>query len=118
MRFLKKTASANVICTCGLLKKPPVETCLSLAIFLAARQWKYLALAVCLPFPASINFPAFSIFQTELNFIFINTNLFTIYCLQHIFSVYDCWELVLKCYESRTRQHKMLNNNALRPLKH
>jgi hypothetical protein len=29
-----------------------------------------------------------------------------------------CWGLVLKCYESRTRQHKMLNNNDLRPLKH
>jgi hypothetical protein len=28
------------------------------------------------------------------------------------------WGLVLKCYELRTRQHKMLNNNALRPLKH
>jgi hypothetical protein len=22
---------------------------------------------------------------------------------------YVCWRLVLKCYESRTRQHKMLN---------
>jgi hypothetical protein len=30
----------------------------------------------------------------------------------------QCWGLVLKCYESRTRQHKMLNNNDLRPLKH
>jgi hypothetical protein len=29
-----------------------------------------------------------------------------------------CWELVLKCFELRTRQHKMLNVNALRPLKH
>jgi hypothetical protein len=29
-----------------------------------------------------------------------------------------CWGLVLKFYESRTRQHKMLNNNDLRPLKH
>jgi hypothetical protein len=29
-----------------------------------------------------------------------------------------CWRLVLKCYESRTRQHKMLNINALRPSKH
>jgi hypothetical protein len=29
-----------------------------------------------------------------------------------------CWGLVLKCYESRTRQHKMLNVNALRPSKH
>jgi hypothetical protein len=29
-----------------------------------------------------------------------------------------CWGLVLKCYELRTRQHKMLNVNALRPLKH
>ena len=29
-----------------------------------------------------------------------------------------CWGLVLKCYELRTRQHKMLNANALRPSKH
>jgi hypothetical protein len=29
-----------------------------------------------------------------------------------------CWRLVLKCYELRTRQHKMLNINALRSLKH
>jgi hypothetical protein len=29
-----------------------------------------------------------------------------------------CWGLVIKCYELRTRQHKMLNVNALRPLKH
>jgi hypothetical protein len=26
--------------------------------------------------------------------------------------------LVLKCYELRTRQHRMLNVNALRPTKH
>jgi hypothetical protein len=32
--------------------------------------------------------------------------------------VVGCWGLVLKCYESRTRQHKMLNNNDIRPLKH
>jgi hypothetical protein len=31
---------------------------------------------------------------------------------------YACWGLVLKCYELRTRQHKMLNINVLRPLKH
>jgi hypothetical protein len=30
----------------------------------------------------------------------------------------QCWGLVLKCYELRTRQHKMLKVNALRPLKH
>jgi hypothetical protein len=30
----------------------------------------------------------------------------------------QCWGLVLKCYELRTRQHKMLNINAFRPLKH
>jgi hypothetical protein len=28
------------------------------------------------------------------------------------------WGLVLKCYKLRTRQHKMLNVNAPRPLKH
>jgi hypothetical protein len=30
----------------------------------------------------------------------------------------QCWGLVLKCYELRTRQHRMLNVKALRPLKH
>ena len=29
-----------------------------------------------------------------------------------------CWGLVLKCYELRTRQHKMLNVKILRPSKH
>jgi hypothetical protein len=29
-----------------------------------------------------------------------------------------CWELVLKCYELRTRQHRMLNVKVVRPLKH
>jgi hypothetical protein len=29
-----------------------------------------------------------------------------------------CWGLVLKCYELRTRQHKMLNVKVLRPSKH
>jgi hypothetical protein len=27
----------------------------------------------------------------------------------------NCWGLVLKCYELRTRQHKVLNVNVLRP---
>jgi hypothetical protein len=35
-----------------------------------------------------------------------------------IFGYGNCWGLVLKCYELRTRQHKMLNVKALRPLKH
>jgi hypothetical protein len=30
----------------------------------------------------------------------------------------QCWGLVLKCYELRTRQHKKLNIKALRPSKH
>jgi hypothetical protein len=30
----------------------------------------------------------------------------------------QCWGLVLKCYELRTRQHKMLNIKALRRSKH
>jgi hypothetical protein len=30
----------------------------------------------------------------------------------------QCWGLVLKCYELRTRQHKMLKVKALRPWKH
>jgi hypothetical protein len=29
-----------------------------------------------------------------------------------------CWGLVLKCYELRTRQHRILNFNVLRPSKH
>jgi hypothetical protein len=29
-----------------------------------------------------------------------------------------CWRFVLKCYELRTRQHKMLMVKVLRPLKH
>jgi hypothetical protein len=29
-----------------------------------------------------------------------------------------CWGLVLKCYELRTRQHKMLMVKDLRPSKH
>jgi hypothetical protein len=29
-----------------------------------------------------------------------------------------CWGLVLKCYELRTRQHKVLNVDALRPTKY
>jgi hypothetical protein len=29
-----------------------------------------------------------------------------------------CWGLVLKCYELRTRQHEVLNVNALRQPKH
>jgi hypothetical protein len=32
--------------------------------------------------------------------------------------VSKCWGLVLKCYESRTRQHKVLNVNVLCPSKH
>jgi hypothetical protein len=30
----------------------------------------------------------------------------------------QCWGLVLKYYELRTRQHKILNVNVLRPSKH
>jgi hypothetical protein len=30
----------------------------------------------------------------------------------------DCWGLVLKCYELRTRQHKILMVKDLRPSKH
>jgi hypothetical protein len=30
----------------------------------------------------------------------------------------QCWGLVLKCYGLRTRQHKMLNVDILRPSKH
>jgi hypothetical protein len=35
-----------------------------------------------------------------------------------VIQVCSCWGLVLKCYELRTRQHKMLNVNVLRPSKH
>jgi hypothetical protein len=38
--------------------------------------------------------------------------------LRHYFQSYHCWGLVLKCYELRTRQHKMLKVNTLRPSKH
>jgi hypothetical protein len=30
----------------------------------------------------------------------------------------SCWGLVLKCYELKTRQHKMLNIKTLCPMKH
>jgi hypothetical protein len=30
----------------------------------------------------------------------------------------QCWGLVLKCYELRTRQHRMLNVRVLHPTKH
>jgi hypothetical protein len=30
----------------------------------------------------------------------------------------SCWVLVLKCYDLRTRQHKMLKVKALHPSKH
>jgi hypothetical protein len=31
---------------------------------------------------------------------------------------HQCWGLVLKCYELRTRQHKILMVKVLRPSKH
>jgi hypothetical protein len=40
------------------------------------------------------------------------------YQLAFLLDMRDCWGLVLKCYELRTRQHKMLNVNILRPSKH
>jgi hypothetical protein len=38
--------------------------------------------------------------------------------LTHILQKLSCWGLVLKCYDLRTRQHKMLKVNTLRPSKH
>jgi hypothetical protein len=38
--------------------------------------------------------------------------------LESIRILLACWGLVLKCYELRTRQHRMLKVKALRPLKH
>jgi hypothetical protein len=38
--------------------------------------------------------------------------------LDHMVCDGCCWGLVLKYYELRTRQHKMLNVNVLRPSKH
>jgi hypothetical protein len=38
--------------------------------------------------------------------------------LLHCIELDPCWGLVLKCYELRTRQHKMLNVNVLCPSKH
>jgi hypothetical protein len=46
-----------------------------------------------------------------------------VYSLNGIYDlkVYSCiiyWGLVIKCYESRTRQHKVLKVNIFRPSKH
>jgi hypothetical protein len=41
-----------------------------------------------------------------------------VYALVTLFHYVACWRLVLKYYELRTRQHKMLNVNVLRPSKH
>jgi hypothetical protein len=38
--------------------------------------------------------------------------------IEEILKVMTCWGLVLKCYESRTRQHRVLSVNVLRPSKH
>jgi ubiquinone biosynthesis protein UbiJ len=35
--------------------------------------------------------------------------------VDHVTIYTRCWGLVLKCYELRTRQHKVLNVNVLRP---
>jgi hypothetical protein len=48
---------------------------------------------------------------------------FLIYVYIHMlkwgrYVLHDCWGLVLRCYELKTRQHRMLNAKALRPLKH
>jgi hypothetical protein len=40
------------------------------------------------------------------------------YNSDEVAQIRHCWGLVLKCYESRTRQHKVLNVNVLRPSKH
>jgi chromosome segregation ATPase len=37
---------------------------------------------------------------------------------EEILSDHGCWGLVLKCFELRTRQHKILMVKDLRPLKH
>jgi hypothetical protein len=34
------------------------------------------------------------------------------------YELFVCWGLVLKCFELRTRQHKVLNVKVLRPSKH
>jgi hypothetical protein len=39
-------------------------------------------------------------------------------CIEALLNDHHCWGLVLKCYESRTRQHKVLNVKVLRPSKH
>ena len=38
--------------------------------------------------------------------------------LSYLVHMHSCWGLVLKYYELRTRQHKMLNVNVLRSSKH
>jgi hypothetical protein len=42
----------------------------------------------------------------------------TLILLADVDHIVFCWGLVLKYYELRTRQHKMLNVNALHPTKH
>ena len=49
----------------------------------------------------------FSTYSVYMNQLFVASNQTTMF--------YICWGLVLKCYELRTRQHKMLNINVLRP---
>jgi hypothetical protein len=47
------------------------------------------------------------------------SNVFLVESLGYnLLAVSQCWRLVLKYYELRTRQHKILNVNALRPSKH
>jgi hypothetical protein len=47
-----------------------------------------------------------------------NLRLLVVYAKQSFIQHTWCWVLVLKCYELRTRQHKMLKVKALRPSKH
>jgi hypothetical protein len=51
--------------------------------------------------------------------IFVDKNIMQQLCYRRALSLRSmkrrCWGLVLKCYELRTRQHKMLNDTVLRP---
>jgi hypothetical protein len=55
--------------------------------------------------------------EDNLRTLFANLNMQQKEKLNELISVI-CWGLVLKCYELRTRQHRILNINALRPRKH
>jgi hypothetical protein len=63
---------------------------------------------------------SFGLSNVPAYFMYLMNSVFMDYLDKFIVVFIDdiCWGLVLKCYELRTRQHKMLNGKAFRPLKH